>query len=578
MRGFQATSYRDGMTLGSMRGVREEPFAYERVEAIRGANSTLFGVSDPGGSINFVTKTPRFERFGEAYATLGSQDHLELGVDLGDTFGEAGRLAYRLTAKVQDSDRDYASSRDDNALFMGGVTWQPTDFTELTVVVDHLNRDDTPNSGGYPMEGTYDREAFFGEFDYNDHDVDRSTISAFFRHEFANGLNLRFNLRYSDLTDDFGYAYIVDTGADTGTVFDRAFFGSDSSAEELIGNVMLQYDAQLGAFDSSTLAGIEYRDAQSESESFYTGAPAIDVANPVYTGAPVGLTPYAASQEDYRTQSLFAQQNLSFNDRYIVTAGVRRDWLDLTSESAGVETSDDFAETSYRGALTYKVTDAVSVYASYVESVATPQIGVEPERGEQYEVGVKYQPVGTNALVSAAIFDLEKNDIAVAVVQADGSIEQQLIGKARARGFEIEGKAELDNNLSVLGGYSYIDAEFERAIVLGVDVAGQAFANVPKHTASLWVNYDLPATETFGAQTFGIGGRYIGDYFYGLPNGDTSEPTLLVDAAYAYAIDETTEVGVNVSNLFDEQHVVGSGTANYYNPARDVAVTLRKSW
>ncbi|WP_417280648.1 TonB-dependent receptor plug domain-containing protein [Celeribacter sp.] len=35
IRGFDATTYRDGMTLGSMRGVREEPYAYERVDAAR---------------------------------------------------------------------------------------------------------------------------------------------------------------------------------------------------------------------------------------------------------------------------------------------------------------------------------------------------------------------------------------------------------------------------------------------------------------------------------------------------------------------------------------------------------------
>ncbi|NQD78464.1 TonB-dependent receptor, partial [Pseudomonas sp. CM27] len=40
IRGFQATTYRDGLTLSSMRGVREDPYAYERIEILRGANST----------------------------------------------------------------------------------------------------------------------------------------------------------------------------------------------------------------------------------------------------------------------------------------------------------------------------------------------------------------------------------------------------------------------------------------------------------------------------------------------------------------------------------------------------------
>lgn len=39
VRGFQASTYRDGITLGSMRGIREESLAYKRVEVIRGADS-----------------------------------------------------------------------------------------------------------------------------------------------------------------------------------------------------------------------------------------------------------------------------------------------------------------------------------------------------------------------------------------------------------------------------------------------------------------------------------------------------------------------------------------------------------
>src|SRR3546814_17894244 len=65
VRGFQASTYRDGMTLGSMRGVREEPYAFERVEVLKGANSPLFGASDPGGSVNYVIQLPRPASFGD---------------------------------------------------------------------------------------------------------------------------------------------------------------------------------------------------------------------------------------------------------------------------------------------------------------------------------------------------------------------------------------------------------------------------------------------------------------------------------------------------------------------------------
>ena len=155
VRGFQATTYRDGLTLGSMRSVREEPYAFERTEVIRGGNSTLFGTSDPGGTINFVTKQPRFERFGEVYGSVGSPRNAEYGFDAGDVLNAEGTLAYRVTGKVQDGERDYDHSRNDSHFLMGGLSWQPSTATTLSVIADYLKRENTPNSGGYPLDREY---------------------------------------------------------------------------------------------------------------------------------------------------------------------------------------------------------------------------------------------------------------------------------------------------------------------------------------------------------------------------------------------------------------------------------------
>src|SRR3990167_7140149 len=49
-------------------------------------------------------------------------------------------------------------------------------------------------------------------------------------------------------------------------------------------------------------------------------------------------------------------------------------------------------------------------------------------------------------------------------------------------------------------------------------------------------------------------------------------------AAFNYQIAKDTDLAVNVSNLLDEQHVVGSGTADYYNPGRELTAKLSYSW
>ncbi|SFH52139.1 TonB-dependent siderophore receptor [Modicisalibacter xianhensis] len=577
IRGFQATTYRDGLTLGSMRGVREEPFAYERVEVLRGANSTLFGPADPGGSVNFVSKRPRFESFGEGYVAYGSFDRKEAGLDVGNTLNASETLAYRVTGKIKDSEREYDHSQDDDEFIMGGLTWEPTNSTSATLIVDYLSRDSTPNSGGYPFDREYDRDEFFGEPDFNYHDVERTSITGLLTHDFDNGLTLRGNLRYSDLADDYGYVYLTDSESRAGTVVDRGYIGTGSEARELIGNAILQYDARFGEVDSSTLAGVEYRDASSEGTSVYAPASPIDIVDPVYSGPPSSLVAYSDTEQDYKTRSLFLTQNLSFFDRFIVTAGIRSDDLELTEKDflANTDSSDDFSETSVRGALTYRVTDEVSTYVSYVESVAPPEVGVTPERGEQYEIGVKYAPFGMNALFSAAIYDLTKDDVTTSVVQDDGTIEQETIGESRVRGLELEAKAELTDNLSLVGGYSYMDSEVERGTLQdGTSIEGNDFTETPKHTASLWTYYTLPDRD----MSFGLGARYTGSYYFDAENSAKSEATTLYDAAFSYQFIEDTELTVNVSNLLDEQHVVGSGTADYYNQGREVVAKVSYRW
>lgn len=574
IRGFQASTYRDGITLGSMRGIREEPLAYDRVEVIRGANSTLFGVADPGGSVNFVTKRPRAERIRDVSATVGSHQRRELGFDVGDVLTPDASLSWRLTGRVKDAAREYDFSRDDAGFLMGGLTWQPSDVTSVSLIVDRLTQDATPNSGGYPRGGDYDRGLFLGEPEFNYLDVARNTATVIVEHDFGSGLTLRSNLRASETSDDYGYVYIA--GEDGSFPVGRGYIATDGNADERAGNVILQYDRQLGRIDSSTLAGLEYRDVTSQQTSYFAAATPIDPRDPVYSGRPDSLAPYLDRRGSTTNTAIFAQQNLSLDDRYILTLGARHDRLDLREENfiAGTDSRDDFAETSLRAALTWKATPELSAYASYAESVAPPAIGIEPERGDQYELGVKYAPVGMNALFSAALYDLRKTKITV--VNTD-TFDRELVGEIRVRGLDLEAKAELTPEVTLTASYSYTDSEVLRSDpVFGIDVTGNEMGSVPNHAASLWVDYRLVGEGARGDMTFGLGARYTGSYFYNTQNDNgRSEAALLLDAAYSYDITESAQLSLNIHNLTDEKHVVGRGSADYYNPGREIALTLR---
>lgn len=577
IRGFDAFTYRDGLPIGRpFGGVREEPYAFERVEVLKGAASTVYGVSDPGGAVNYVTKRPKSEQFGEVYVTGGSFDHFETGFDFGDNITKDETLSYRITGKLQDADAEYDFSRDDEKFLMGGLTWRPSDATNLTVVYDHLNRDGVPGSGGHPVGTDFDRSRFFGEPDFNYRGTDRDTLSVMFDHDFGSGLSFSSNARYSQADTDFGYAYISATPTDGSTVASRAFFGNDSSRENLVVDAHLQYDTSFHNIESRSLIGIEYNDDTSDNDSYFAPAPSIDWTDPVFTGAPGALPLFASRSNDQRTKAVYLQQNLTFADKFIATVGLRNDWLDLEQSNnlTGATVQDELSEFTSRFGLTYKLTDEWAPYASYAESVVPASFGVEPERGEQIELGVKYQPAGYPALFSAAVYDLTKTNITVTNPVTN---LPSTIGEVRVRGVDLEAKAELTSHLSLTAAYSYLDAEIVENGTGGNEGNRPQF--VPEHLASLWVNYLLEGSGRRGDMTFGLGARYMGSYFFGPDNTQTSESHVIVDAAFTYEFVENTSFEVNVSNLFNEKHVAYGGFgADFYNPGRAVYATFRHTW
>ena len=573
IRGFSATTYRDGLTLGSMRGIREDAYAYERVEVIRGANSTLFGPADPGGSINFVTKRPRFEEFGNAHIAYGSDDHKEVGIDVGDVLNEDETLAYRLTGKVQDADREYDHSNDDSQFIMAGLAWEPNVDTRADIVVDYLKTDSSPNSGGYPADKSYDASIFYGEPGYNFHDVERTNISAQISHNVNNSFKVMSNLRYSDAQDGFGYIYLDKYSSDTsGATMGRAYYGQGSKLEQLNGNLLGQYDTTLGRLDSSTVFGVEYQDSTNDSTSYYGSASAIDINNPVYTGVPASYPVYGHTKNDYQTKAVLVQQNLAWDDKYILTIGARHDNIDVSqiNYQTNVTTDNDFSEDTFRSAFTYKFNDEVSAYISQVESVSPPSTSTKIVRGEQLEVGAKYAPSNMNALFAIAVYELEKSNVETSSFQSDGTVLRETIGKNRVTGVDLEARAELTDSLTISGGYSYMEPK----ITEDDSYEGKDIAYAPTHSASIWGHYTLPRRD----MSVGLGARYIGEYYFANTNADKSEAAVIYDASFGYDITQDTQLALNVSNLLDKEYVAGSGSADFYNPGRNIKMTLNHSW
>ncbi|MBE9638671.1 TonB-dependent siderophore receptor [Salipiger mangrovisoli] len=579
IRGFDLTGlgllYRDGLP---QRGAgwsyaRREPYGMERVEVLKGANSSLFGLSAPGGLVNAVSKTPKTYRFGEVYSTLGA-DHAELGFDIGDRLTEDSTLSYRLTGKWQDSEYSYGESNDDRAYLQGGLTWRPTDATTLTLLAEYNKRDGVPGNG-IPSGYGIDRDTFLGEPEFNKMDSVERSVALQFSHDFGDGLSLSTNARYSLFNLDYEQVYGASaTDPDAA----RSAFAVYSDSEQFAMDSALQYETLLGGAQSRTLLGLEYSHISVDENAYFGSVDGIDVDDPDYcdSACTFSFMRYYDWTPEQTNSALYLQEELTWG-QWIATAGLRKDWIDFDVENHlyGTTTKESYEHVSGRFGLTYKVTPELAVYGNYSESFSQDVwgLGGDPTEGTQYEVGVKYRPEGTNALFTAALFDLTQTNVSTAVSQT----EYRQIGEIGVRGLELEAKLDVTERFGLLASYSYWDAEIREDGIVGNE--GNRPARTPEHLASVWADYTIPGSGARGDIDLGAGIRYVGSTWGDDANTVENDAYTLVDASIGYALADNVDLNLNVSNLFDEDYVTTTyyGT-DYYGDGRTVTATLKYSW
>ena len=581
IRGFLQTgtgTYRDGLPLRGFNFTtpKIEPYSAQRIEVLKGSTSTLFGLNAPGGLVNVITKRPQTYAFGEAYLSVG-QDHTEVGLDMGAPLDDDGVWTYRLTAKVQDSEEGGDYLKDDRKYLGTALTWRPDAGTSLTLLANYMKFEGNAGNST-PIGSTASRDTYFGEPDFNRLDRTERSLGYEFSHDFGGGLTFRQNARYSSFDFDLAQVYISTVIAPTAY---RSAYTVDGNVRRTAIDNQLQYDATIGTVQSRTLFGVEYvRDKLDETTGYY-GAASVDMNNPVHCGLAC-ITYYGSSpnKQTQETTAAYLQEELTFDDRWIVTLGARRDRV-KTEDDIGVGSNTQSAWTKRLG-LTYKATEDLAFYGNYSESFDPVGAGYlaymtkapKPQEGRQYEVGAKYRPAGSDALISFALFDLSQTNVA-RYATIDGVPAYWQIGRVDVKGAELEGRLALNDNLNLNFAYSYWDAE-----IVNGDNPGNRPLLTPKHQASVWADY-LIDQGTLDGLRLGGGMRLLGERYSDDANSVHIGSSVVFDAMASYRITDATEVALNVSNLFDREYVASynfDNTATYLGDGRTVKVTLRHTW
>ncbi|AHF86908.1 ligand-gated channel (plasmid) [Rhizobium leguminosarum bv. trifolii WSM1689] len=591
IRGYNATTvgdYRDGLRQPYINygTFRTEPYQLQRVEVIKGPVSVLYGSGSPGGLVNKISKLPTEEPIREVGISYGTEDRVQGMFDFGGPISEDNEdFLYRIVGVARRGDTNFDIA-DDRYLLAPSFTWRPDEGTSFTVYGLAQADETDSNVGAITTSDGRILDIRASDPDYDYQKVKQQQVGYQFEHEFDNGLTFRQNLRYSHL--DLRARYLG-VSSWTGTVAHR---GTNAIRDEM--NVF-QVDNQLEAkFDTGPLAhtmlfGLDYTNLQS---SFGYGAGAadpafdFDIANPTYGVS--GATPdynVLASDADMRQVGIYVMDQIEVGN-WRFNLGGRQTWVnqtrDATLPTVSSEEVDKNAFSVQAGAL-YLFDNGIAPFVSYATSFdpvtnrsATNTI-LPPTKGEQYEVGVKYQPPGSDILLSAVAYHIVEQNKPRLADPLTFAYDSQ--GEVTGKGIELEARAAIADGLDIIAAYTYNDSE-----VTGGNNVGNTPAITPTHIASLWANYTFQESNPFNGLSVGAGVRYIGETWTDVANTSKNPATFYVDASASYdfgAVDKKYEgltAAFNIRNIADERETVCEEGFCYLGQGRNMTGTLKYRW
>ena len=634
IRGFQAPLFLDGLLLPGSRDAfpSVDPFRLERVDIIKGPASVLYGQSGPGGIVNLVSKVPQFVRHGEIFVQGGDFNTVRGGIDIGGPIpAEAGPLAdqfaYRVIASGWNADGPAVTTRVERAFINPSLTWRPSTDTQLTVIGNYQRDPFSGFYGGFPAVGTVFPRNFgngvVGRLPVDFYDGDRNfersdrtqgSVSYLFDHRFSENLRFHSAGRYLRSQGDYRSVFTtfgnVNGPFTSGPIIGRSRGGTNVAIDALTFDNNLVANVDTGPFAHTLLVGVDWRSVETRTLSGpFPTAPDLNVLAPNYSMN----IPFPAFTADARITAeqtgIYVQDQVKF-DRLVLTLGGRYDFARQTGPtrnlSTNAVTNQDVPAEAFTGraSLLYLFDSGVAPYVAYSEAfepIVTGRIFdaalgsagriPDPVTSNQYEAGIKYQPPGTDILLTTAFFDIRRSNATNTDPVNPGFVVQT--GEVGVQGVEFEARANLSENVTLVGGFSFLDIRNTRDIgFTSNDLTGQQVplqgrrpVQVPDSTASLFVDYRFTEGALAG---LGLGGgvRYLGPSWGDPANTFKVPESVLLDALLSYDlkyIDPTLQgfqLQVNAQNLLDERYVTGCFTYSgcYYGLPRTVLATLRYRW
>ena len=609
VRGFEPTQFLDGLPLprGVYANPKPETWNLDRLALLRGPASSIYGQTPPGGLLDMVSRRPEAEASHEIQVQYGSDNHRQINFASTGKIDDEARFLYSVSGVIRDGGTQIDHIDDKRYNIAPSLTWNIDDDTKLTLLTQFTRDDTGVTSQFYPIQGTKIDMPFgkisqhknLGDPDYDFYDRTYYALGYSFEHRFNDVWQFRQNLRYtkSDLSFQTvtvnsyfpSIGFVVDDQGNTG----RGTTNTDEDISQFAVDNNFQGDFATGDVSHTLLIGLDHQRSNTNYTSIFGTAPAINVNHPVY-GLPITRPSRDDALYDYdqktRQTGLYIQDQMAL-DQWRLTLGGREDWVHTgtkffnDNDATNTERDKKF---SGNAAISYVFDSGFVPYLSYAESfqptsnaTASATKSFKPTEGEQWELGVKYQPPGTNTLLTAAVYDLTQKNVSVTTTVAGNQPVTSQTGEVKVKGLELEAVSDVTDNLKVIAAYTLAKSEVQKG-----DYKGNRLQLMPNQQASLWADYTwhTGVLDGFG---IGAGARYTGNTYGDQGNtwlGKANAYTVF-DASVHYDLGRLdgslkgASLAVNATNLLDKDYIsTCDGFYCYYGDQRSVIASATYKW